>query len=153
MPPRRNKNINDVYERIMARIEERFDQFFDQFANRMNDMMNPRRCGDLNGQRSEDKELGNLFFEGDCSSSNELGDYGVASDDYEGAQVFDDNYEEAPVFDDDQYEEEIVSEFVQKGFVDNYPNFQEDENNEEEGIVGKGGFGGEEDNIEEMLVG
>ncbi|GKF78808.1 hypothetical protein Tco_0234376, partial [Tanacetum coccineum] len=134
----------------------------------MNDMMNPRRCRDRNGRRSEDGELGNPFFEGDCSSSNEWGDYGVASDDYEGALVFDDIYEEATVFDDDQYEEEIVSEFVGKGFVDNYPNFQEDENNvscsgvvlglevesmpvydtdiedvieEEEGFVGKGEFG------------
>ncbi|GKA72257.1 putative mitochondrial protein [Tanacetum coccineum] len=30
------------------------------------------------------EELGNPFFEGDCSSSNEWGDYGVAGDDYEG---------------------------------------------------------------------
>ncbi|GKA96872.1 RNA-directed DNA polymerase [Tanacetum coccineum] len=39
------------------------------------------------------------------------------------------NYEEAPVFDDDQHEEEILSGDVGKGLVDNYPNFQEDENN------------------------
>ncbi|GJU90924.1 hypothetical protein Tco_1303347 [Tanacetum coccineum] len=84
MPPGRNMNINDVYERIMARIEERLYQFVDQFANRMNDMMNPRRRGDRNGP---------------------------------------------PVFDDDQYEEEIMSVDVGKGFVDNYPNFQEDKNN------------------------
>ncbi|GJY55280.1 hypothetical protein Tco_0454395 [Tanacetum coccineum] len=31
MPPRRTRNINDIYERIMARIEERLDQFVDQF--------------------------------------------------------------------------------------------------------------------------
>ncbi|GJZ29814.1 hypothetical protein Tco_0574461 [Tanacetum coccineum] len=37
-------------------------------------------------------------------------------------------YEETPVFDNDQYEEEIVSGFVGKGFVDNYLNFQKDEN-------------------------
>nr|GEY38998.1 hypothetical protein [Tanacetum cinerariifolium] len=43
-------------------------------------------------------------------------DYGVA----------DDNYEESPVFDDDQYEDVIEEK---KGFVDGYPNFQEDENN------------------------
>ncbi|GJV71498.1 zinc finger, CCHC-type containing protein [Tanacetum coccineum] len=78
---------------------------FEQFANQMNDMMNPRRCRDRNDRRIEDEELGNPFFEGDCSSSNEWGDYGVAGDDYEGALVFDDNYQEAPVFDDDQLEE------------------------------------------------
>ncbi|GJZ55451.1 hypothetical protein Tco_0610644 [Tanacetum coccineum] len=108
MPPRRTRNINDVYERIMERMEERLDQFVDQFANRMNDMMNLRRCKDRNGRRSEDEELGNPFFEGDCSSSNEWGDYGVAGDDYEGAPVFDDDYEEAPVFGDDQFKEESM---------------------------------------------
>ncbi|GJR43178.1 hypothetical protein Tco_1311281 [Tanacetum coccineum] len=108
MPPRRTRNINDVYERIMARMDERLDQFVDQFSNRMNDMMNLRRCGDRNGRRSEDEELGNPFFEGDCSSSNELGDHGVANDDYEGTPVFDDGYEEAPIFDDDQFEEESM---------------------------------------------
>ncbi|GJY47764.1 hypothetical protein Tco_0437720 [Tanacetum coccineum] len=108
MPPRRTRNINDVYERIMARMDERLDQFVDQFSNRMNDMMNLRRCGDRNGRRSEDEELGNPFFKGDCSSSNELGDHGVAGDDYEGAPVFDDGYEEAPIFDDDQFEEESM---------------------------------------------
>ncbi|GKC42024.1 hypothetical protein Tco_1059746 [Tanacetum coccineum] len=51
MSPRRNMNINDVYEqefeqRIMERIEERLDQFVDQLADRMNDMMNPKRRGD-----------------------------------------------------------------------------------------------------------
>ncbi|GJW61927.1 hypothetical protein Tco_0111262 [Tanacetum coccineum] len=55
-----------------------------------------------------DEELGNLFFEGDCSSSNELVFMGVAGDDYEGAPVFDDGYEEAPIFDDDQFEEESM---------------------------------------------
>ncbi|GJY73423.1 hypothetical protein Tco_0477854 [Tanacetum coccineum] len=108
MPPRSTRNINDVYERIMARMDERLDQFVDQFSNRMNDMMNLRRCGDRNGRRSEDEELGNPFFEGDCSSSNEWGDHGVAGDDYEGAPVFDDGYEEAPIFDDDQFEEESM---------------------------------------------
>ncbi|GJS93627.1 hypothetical protein Tco_0800595 [Tanacetum coccineum] len=104
----RARNINDVYERIMARMDERLDQFVDQLSNRMNDMMNLRRCGDRSGRRSEDEELGNPFFKGDCSSSNEWGDYGVAGDDYEGAPVFGDDYEEAPVFDDDQFEEESM---------------------------------------------
>ncbi|GKE53455.1 hypothetical protein Tco_1488611 [Tanacetum coccineum] len=79
MPPRRTRNINDVYEHIMARMKERLDQCVDQFANRMNDMMNLRRY-----------------------------DYGVAGDDYEGVPVFDDDYEEAPIFNDDQFEEESM---------------------------------------------
>ncbi|GJT48354.1 zinc finger, CCHC-type containing protein [Tanacetum coccineum] len=131
MPPRRTRNINDVYERIMARMEERLDQFVDQFSNRMNDMMNLRRCKDRNGRRSEDGELGNPFFEGDCSSSNEWGDYGVVGDDYEGAPVFDDDYEEAPVFNDDQFEEESMPV---------YDTDIEDVIEEEEGFVGKEGF-------------
>ncbi|GJX64349.1 hypothetical protein Tco_0298692 [Tanacetum coccineum] len=143
MPPRRTRNINDVYERIMARMEERLDQFVDQFANRMNDMMNLRRCKDRNGRRSEDEELGNPFFEGDCSSSNEWGDYGVAGDDYEGAPVFDDDYEEAPVFNDDQFEEESMPV---------YDTDIEDVIEEEEGFVGKGGFGEEEENMEDVVV-
>ncbi|GKF11080.1 hypothetical protein Tco_0049006 [Tanacetum coccineum] len=143
MPPRRTMNINEIYERIIARIEERLDQFVDQFANRMNDMMNPRRCRDRNVRRSEDELLGNPFFEGDCSSSNELGDYGVAGDDYEGAPVFDDDYEEAPVFNDDQFEEKSVPV---------YDTFMEDVIEEEEGFVRKGGFCEEEDNMEDVVV-
>ncbi|GJW08267.1 putative reverse transcriptase domain-containing protein [Tanacetum coccineum] len=76
MPPRRNKNINDVYEqefeqRVMARMEERLDQFVDQLADRMNDMMNTRRHEDRNGSRSEGEESENPFFKGDGSSSDE----------------------------------------------------------------------------------
>ncbi|GJW24313.1 hypothetical protein Tco_0038124 [Tanacetum coccineum] len=143
MPPRRTRNINDVYERIMARMDERLDQFVDQFSNRMNDMMNLRSCGDRNGQRSEDEELGNPFSEGDCSSSNELGDHGVAGDDYEGAPVFDDGYEEAPIFDDDQFEEESMPV---------YDTDIEDVIEEEEVFIEKGRFGGKEDNIEDVVV-
>nr|GEU94334.1 retrotransposon protein, putative, Ty3-gypsy subclass [Tanacetum cinerariifolium] len=54
-------------------------------------------------RKSEGEELDYPFFEGDGSSSDEWGDYGVAGDDYEGASVFDDDYEEAIVFDDDQF--------------------------------------------------
>ncbi|GKC52726.1 hypothetical protein Tco_1075471, partial [Tanacetum coccineum] len=66
MPPRRNMNINDVYEQefewhIMERIEERLHQFFDQLADQIIDMMNPRRHD------------------------------GVADDDDEGAPIFDDD--------------------------------------------------------------
>ncbi|GJV42253.1 putative reverse transcriptase domain-containing protein [Tanacetum coccineum] len=50
-------------------------------------------------RRSEGEESKNPFFEGDGSSFDECGDYGVADDDYKGSLVFD----------DDQYEEEIVS--------------------------------------------
>ncbi|GKD90371.1 hypothetical protein Tco_1365878 [Tanacetum coccineum] len=116
MPPKRTRNINDVYERIMARMEERLDKFVDQFANRMNDMMNLRRCRDRNRRRSEDEELGNTFFEGVCSSSIEWGDYGVA--------------ESMPVYDTDI--EDVIEE--------------------EEGFVGKEGFGEEEENMEDVVV-
>ncbi|GKA44864.1 putative nucleotidyltransferase, ribonuclease H [Tanacetum coccineum] len=79
MPPRRNMNINDVYEqefeqRVKARMEERLDQFVDQLADRMNDIMNPRRRGDHNGRGSEGEESENLFFDGDGSSSDEQSD-------------------------------------------------------------------------------
>ncbi|GKE25091.1 hypothetical protein Tco_1436603, partial [Tanacetum coccineum] len=106
MPPRRNKNIYDLYEHIMARMEERLDLFVDQFVNRMNDMINPRRREDCNGRRNEGEELKNHFFEGDGSSLF------AELEEWEGDGVADDNYEEALVFDDDQYKEEIVSEFV-----------------------------------------
>ncbi|GJR96161.1 hypothetical protein Tco_0268335 [Tanacetum coccineum] len=110
----------------------------------MNDMMNLRRCKDRNGQRRiEDEELGNPFFEGDCSSSNEWGDYGVAGDDYEGAPVSDDDYEEAPVFDDDQFKEELMPV---------YDTDIEDVIEEEEGFIGKGGFSEEEENMENIVV-
>ncbi|GJX28356.1 hypothetical protein Tco_0236435 [Tanacetum coccineum] len=76
MPPRRNKDINDIYkqeleQRIMARMNERFNQIVDQLANRMNDMMNPRRRRDRNSQGSKCEESENPFFEGDSSSSDE----------------------------------------------------------------------------------
>nr|GEV06821.1 reverse transcriptase domain-containing protein [Tanacetum cinerariifolium] len=116
MPSRRNKNIYDVYERIMARIEERLDHFVDQFANRMNDMMNPRRRGDRNGRRSEGEESKNLFFEGDGSSLF------VEREEWKDDGVADDDYEEGPVFDDDLYKEDIelrreVEEFVSNGHI------------------------------------
>nr|GEW28824.1 Vam6/Vps39-like protein [Tanacetum cinerariifolium] len=60
-------------------------------------------------------------------------DYGVAGDDYEGP----------PVFDDDEYEEE---------FMPVYDTAIEDVIEEEEGFVGKEGFDGEEDNIENVVV-
>ncbi|GKC52498.1 hypothetical protein Tco_1075243 [Tanacetum coccineum] len=76
MPPKRNSNINDVYEqefkqRFMTRMVKRLDQFVDQLADRMDDIMNPRRRGDRNGRRSKGEESENPFFEGDGSSSDE----------------------------------------------------------------------------------
>ncbi|GJR39670.1 ty3-gypsy retrotransposon protein [Tanacetum coccineum] len=105
--------------------------------------MNLRRCKDYNGRRSEDEELGNPFFEGDCSSSNEWGDYDVAGDDYEGAPVFNNDYEEALVFNDDQFKEESMPV---------YDTDIEDVIEEEEGFVGKGGFSEEEENMEDIVV-
>ncbi|GJT28365.1 hypothetical protein Tco_0908640 [Tanacetum coccineum] len=122
MPPKRNIDINDVYDRIMARMEERLDQFVDQFVDRMNDMMNPRRRGDRDGRRGEGEELEYPFFESDDSSSDEWRDHDMAGDDYEGPLVFD----------DDQYKEESMP-FYDTDF--------EDVIEEEEGFVRKKGFG------------
>nr|GEY06051.1 uncharacterized mitochondrial protein AtMg00810-like [Tanacetum cinerariifolium]GEY06065.1 uncharacterized mitochondrial protein AtMg00810-like [Tanacetum cinerariifolium]GEY21617.1 uncharacterized mitochondrial protein AtMg00810-like [Tanacetum cinerariifolium] len=94
----------------LMRMKERLDQFVD----RMNYMINLRRRGDRDGRRGEELEY--PFFEGEDSYFDEWGDYGVANDDYK----------EAPIFDDDQYEDVIEEK---EGFVDSYPNFQEDENN------------------------
>ncbi|GJY32615.1 hypothetical protein Tco_0417084 [Tanacetum coccineum] len=84
-------------------------------------------------RRSDGEESEYPFFEGDGSSFNEWRDYGMAGDDYEGP----------PVFDDDQYEEESMS--VCDTDI-------EDVIEEEEGFVEKGGFCGEEDNIEDVVV-
>ncbi|GKE16307.1 hypothetical protein Tco_1423884 [Tanacetum coccineum] len=75
---------------------------------------------DRNGRRSKDEESKNLFFKGDGSSLF------VEPDECEDDGVADDDYKESPVFDDDRYEDVIEEE---EGFVDNYLNFQEDENN------------------------
>nr|GEV14642.1 putative reverse transcriptase domain-containing protein [Tanacetum cinerariifolium] len=101
MPPKRNNNIYDVYERIMAIMVDRLDQFGDKFANRMNDMMNPRRRGDHHVWRSEGEESENPFFKGDDSSLF------VERKECEDDRLANDDYEEGPVFDDDPYEEEI----------------------------------------------
>nr|GEX86453.1 hypothetical protein [Tanacetum cinerariifolium] len=84
---------------------------------------------------------GNLV--GKKTTSKTSGDYGVAGDDYEGAPVFDDDYEEASVFDDDQFKEESMQV---------YDTDIEDVIEEEEEFVRKGGFDGEEDNIEDVVV-
>ncbi|GJU22121.1 hypothetical protein Tco_1155463 [Tanacetum coccineum] len=47
-------------------------------------------------------------------------------EEWEDDGVADDDYKEAQVFDKDQYEDVIEDE---KGFIDNYPNFQGDANN------------------------
>nr|GFA70740.1 hypothetical protein [Tanacetum cinerariifolium] len=84
-------------------------------------------------RRSEDEDLEYPFFEGDGSSSDEWRDYDMSGEDYKGP----------PVFDDDQYEEELMRV---------YDTAIEDVIEEEEGFVGKGEFGGEEDNIEDVVV-
>ncbi|GKA11937.1 hypothetical protein Tco_0691483 [Tanacetum coccineum] len=115
MPLRRNININDVYEqafeqRIMASMEKRLDQFVDQLAYRMNDMMNLRRREYRNCQRSEGEELENPFFEGDDSSFDEQ------------PHRLRTLFAEPIIWDIGDEEEEYP-------FVDNYQNFQEEENN------------------------
>nr|GFC56495.1 hypothetical protein [Tanacetum cinerariifolium] len=84
-------------------------------------------------RRSEDEDSEYPFLKGDGSSSDEWRDYGVTDDDYEGPSVFD----------DDQYEEELVPV---------YDADIEDVIEEEEGFVRKGGFGGEEDCIDDVIV-
>ncbi|GJY49820.1 hypothetical protein Tco_0439776 [Tanacetum coccineum] len=130
----------------------------------------------MSSKRSEGEESEYPFFEGDGSSPNEWGDYGVAGDDYEGP----------PVFDDDQYEEESVPVYdtniedvieEEEGFGDYgvagddyegpsvfdddqyeeesvpvYDTDIEDVIEEEEGFVGKRGFGWEEDNIKDVVI-
>ncbi|PWA56672.1 reverse transcriptase domain-containing protein [Artemisia annua] len=76
MPPRRNRNLNDIHEqefeqRVMARMEERMGQFVDQLTDHMNDLMNQRRPRNRNRRESEDEESENPFGEGDGSSSDE----------------------------------------------------------------------------------
>ncbi|GKC36922.1 putative leucine-rich repeat domain-like protein [Tanacetum coccineum] len=57
------------------------------------------------------------------------------------APIFDDDYEEALIFNDDQFEEESMPV---------YDTDIEDVIEEEEGFVGKGGFGEEEENMEDV---
>ncbi|GJU96353.1 hypothetical protein Tco_1321109 [Tanacetum coccineum] len=87
----------------------------------------------MSSRRNDGKESEYSFFEGDGSSSDEWRYYGVAGEDYEGP----------PIFDDDQYEEESMPF---------YDTDIEDVIEEEEGFIGKGTFGGEEDNIEDVVV-
>nr|GFC93966.1 hypothetical protein [Tanacetum cinerariifolium] len=94
----------------------------------MNDMMNPRRHGDRNGQRNEGEELDNPSFEGDSSSLF------AELEEWEDDGVADDNYEEAQRRIDAVYGTDI-----------------EDVIEEEEGFVGKGGFGEEENNMEDVV--
>ncbi|GJY66971.1 hypothetical protein Tco_0469209 [Tanacetum coccineum] len=106
----------------------------------MNDMMNPRRRGDRDGRIGEGEELEYPFFEDDSSSFDEWGDYSMASDDYEGPPdetnvsflgvVLGVEEESMPVYDTDI----------------------EDAIEDEEGFVGKRGFGEEEDNMEDVVV-
>nr|GEY01208.1 hypothetical protein [Tanacetum cinerariifolium] len=67
------------------------------------------------------------------STASSMRDYGVMDDDYKGP----------PVFDDDQYEEKLMPV---------YDTAIEDVIEEEENFFRKGGFDGEEDNIENVIV-
>nr|GEV35924.1 hypothetical protein [Tanacetum cinerariifolium] len=106
----------------------------------MNDMMNPKRCGDRNGQRSKDDGVVNDDYEGpvfdDDPYEEEIEEVAEGSEILEAmfplleefSDVFLDEFPDAllplcdiqhhidlepsPVFDDDPYEEEIVSEDV-----------------------------------------
>nr|GEX26854.1 hypothetical protein [Tanacetum cinerariifolium] len=113
----------------------------------MNDIMNSRRRGDRNGLRNKGEESKNPFFKGDGLSLF------TKLEEWEGDGVADDNYEKAPVF-DDQYKEEIVSFVlvVEEESMPVYDTDIEDVIKEEEEFVGKGGFGGKEDNIEDFVV-
>ncbi|GKA63891.1 hypothetical protein Tco_0763497 [Tanacetum coccineum] len=67
-------------------------------------------------------------------------------EEWEDDGVADDDYKESQVFDDDQYEDVIDR-------IDAiYDTDIEDVIEEEEGFIRKGGFGGEEDNIEDVVV-
>ncbi|GKE32969.1 hypothetical protein Tco_1452291 [Tanacetum coccineum] len=135
---------------VYERIMTRIEERLDQFVDQFADRMNDM----MDPKRCRDRN-------GRRSKDNEL------------ENPF---FKEFPLFDDDQYEDVIEEE---EGFVYNYPDFQEDENNvsfsgvvlgvkvestpvydtdiedvieEEEGFVGKGGFCREEDNIEDVVV-
>ncbi|GJZ68251.1 hypothetical protein Tco_0631491 [Tanacetum coccineum] len=185
----------------MARMEERLDQFVDQLADRINNMMNPRRHGDRNGWRSEGEESKNPFFKGEGSSLKEQPDRPRRNQREDNRRWESGMRVNIPEFDWDILNPERFIDWLvaveevfefkevpsnyhgdeEEGypFVDNYPNFQEEENNvsfsgvvvgveeelmpvydtdiedvieEEEGFVGKVGFGGEEDNIEDVVV-
>ncbi|GJX76949.1 reverse transcriptase domain-containing protein [Tanacetum coccineum] len=133
MPQRRNRNINDVYEqefkqRIMARMEERLNQFVDQLVDRMNDMMNPKRRGIVTVGEAKAKSPKTR-----------------------------DEKEEYPFVEKCQEEKNNVS-FpgvvlgVKEESLPVYDTDIEDVIEEEEGFVGKRGFGGEQDNIEDVVV-
>nr|GEX30436.1 reverse transcriptase domain-containing protein [Tanacetum cinerariifolium] len=108
MPPRRNRDINDVYDRIMARIEERLDQFVDQFVDRMNDMMNPRRRGDRDGRKGEGEELEYSFFEGDEDENNVSFSGVVMGVEEESMPVYDTDIEDVIDGEEDNMEDIVV---------------------------------------------
>nr|GEV73088.1 reverse transcriptase [Tanacetum cinerariifolium] len=106
---------------------------------------------DLVGKPVDHTDYRNKNDGADGSSGGDKGDYGVADDDYE----------RPPVFDDDQYDEEIdennlsfsgVVLGVEKESILIYDTDIKDVIEEEEGFVGKGRFGGEEDNIKDVIV-
>ncbi|GKD71078.1 hypothetical protein Tco_1325168 [Tanacetum coccineum] len=113
----------------MARIEEQLDQFVDQFADRVHGMMNPRRHGDRNGQSSKGEESENPFFKGDSSSYNEQPDRPMTL------------FAEPIIWDIGDEEEEYQEESM--------PDYDTDI---EDVIEEEGGFDGEENSIEDVVV-
>nr|GEW38219.1 hypothetical protein [Tanacetum cinerariifolium] len=77
-------------------------------SSQVHKMVDSKNLLDRVSSSKHRRRLEYSFFEGDGSSFDEWGDYGVAGDNYEGAPVFDDDYEEASVFDDDQFKEESM---------------------------------------------
>ncbi|GJY22242.1 hypothetical protein Tco_0394808 [Tanacetum coccineum] len=119
----------EMYHMMIYVIEARDDHV----EVRKISVSKPKFLIKMSPRRSEGEESKYPFFEGDSSSSDEWEDYGVAGDNYEGP----------PVFDDDQYEEESMPI---------YDTNIEDVIEEEQKFVRKGGFGGEEDNTEDVVV-
>ncbi|GKB01126.1 hypothetical protein Tco_0829170 [Tanacetum coccineum] len=94
----------------------------------------------MSPRRSEGEESEYPFFEGDGSSSDEWRDYGMASDDYEGPP------------DETNVSFPGVVLGVEEESMLVYDTDIEDAIEDEEGFVGKRGFGKEEDNMEDVVV-
>ncbi|GJY26083.1 hypothetical protein Tco_0400809 [Tanacetum coccineum] len=143
MPPRRNRDINDIYEReleqrIIARMDEGFNQFVDQFGD------------------------GSSFF----VEHEEWKDDGMSNDDYKEALVFDDDQYEDVIEEEEgfvdnylnfqKYETNVSFSGVVLGVEEEsmpvYDTDIKDVIEDEEGFVGKKEFGEVENNMEDVVV-